>query len=343
MKIEEFDYYLPEDLIAQNPCIPRDRCRLLVLHKNGKIEHRFFYHITDYLEEGDVLVINTTRVIPARLLGRKEKTGGKVEVLLLKKNEKNCWQCILKPFRKIKEGQSVIFADGKVRVKILKKEEKNTALVNFEGENSIEDILSRVGKIPLPPYIKRYKTPTPDDETLYQTVYAKESGAIAAPTAGLHFTEELLERIEKKGVKIKEVVLHTSRASFFFLEEKEVEKNRLPSEYFKIPPSTACEIKRCREKGKKVVAVGTTTVRALETNSKGGEVLPGEGWTDLFIYPGYRFKTVDVLITNFHMPRSSLLLLVSAFVGREKLMRAYREAVEKKYRFLSYGDAMLII
>jgi len=343
MKLDEFDYHLPKEAIAQEPCTPRDHCRLLVLNKNGKIEHKIFYEIVNCLREKDVIVINTTSVIPARLIGNKKNTGGKVEILLLKKINKTRWECLLKPFRRIKEGQEIIFPGTDLKARIIQKGEKNTGVVELKSSFSVEDKLFKVGQVPLPPYIKRNKGPTCRDEKEYQTVYAKEPGAVAAPTAGLHFTSELLREIEKKGVKIAKLLLHTGWASFFFLKEKEVEKNRLPSEYFKIPPSTSEKVNSCREKGGRVIAVGTTTARALETNSQQGRVLPGEGWTELFIYPGYEFKIVDALITNFHMPRSSLLLLVSAFVGKEKLMQAYKEALAKGYRFLSYGDAMLII
>jgi len=343
MKIEDFNYELPRELIAQKPFSPRDRCRLLVLHrKDGKIEHRVFYEIIEYLNEGDILVINTTKVIPARIIGQKKSTGGKVEIFLLKRIGSGKWQCLLKPFPRVKEGTEVVFPGVDLEAEILKKE-KGVAEVEFSSSTSVEDNLFKAGKIPLPPYIKRKEGPTEEDEKEYQTVYATHPGAVAAPTAGLHFTFELLEKIKKKGVKVAEIVLHTGWASFFILKEKEVEKSSLPSEYFEIPSCEAEKINQCKIKGGKVVAVGTTTVRALEANSQGSFVLPGKGWTDLFIYPGYKFKVIDALLTNFHMPSSSLLLLVCAFGGKEKVLSAYREAVKKKYRFLSYGDAMLII
>jgi len=343
MKLDEFDYELPKKSIAQWPFFPRDRCRLLVLHKDGKIEHRIFYEIREYLREGDVLVINTTRVIPARLLGYKEKTGGKVEIFLLKKINRGRWECILKPFGKIKEGTTVIFPETDLKAKVIEKKKGGTGVVDFTSSSPLEENLFKVGQIPLPPYIKRKGGPTFEDKKEYQTVYAREPGAVAAPTAGLHFTPELLSEIKKRGVQVAEIVLHTGWASFFLLKEQEVEKNQLPSEYFRIPPATAKKVTASKEKGGRVVAVGTTTVRALETNSSEKGLLAGEGWTELFIYPGYKFKIVDALVTNFHLPRSSLLLLTSAFAGKEKLMCAYKQALVKGYRFLSYGDAMLII
>lgn len=343
MKLDEFDYDLPREAIAQEPFIPRDHCRLLVLHKNGKIEHRIFHEVVNYLQEGDIILINTTSVLPARLIGNKKETGGKVEIFLLKRIERNRWQCLLKPFKKVKEGKKVIFPETNLEAKIIQKGEKNTGIVDFKSPYPVEDNLFKVGQVPLPPYIKRKKGPTCKDKEGYQTVYAREPGAVAAPTAGLHFTPQLLKEIKRRGVQVAELILHTGWASFFSLEQQEVEKNRLPGEYFKIPPSTAKKVNHCRGKGGKVVAVGTTTVRAVETNFSQGHLLSGEGWTDLFIYPGYKFKIVDALITNFHMPHSSLLLLVSALTGKQELMSAYKQALDEGYRFLSYGDAMLTI
>lgn len=343
MKVDEFDYLLPRELIAQHPHPERDECRLMVLHQNGKIEHKIFREIIDYLNPADTLVINTTKVIPARLQGKKDKSGGKAEIFLLKRLNKNKWECILKPSRRIREGTVIIFPGTELRAKVIERRERNTGVVTFFGSSHPDEILLNIGQVPLPPYIKREKGPTFEDEKKYQTIYAREPGAVAAPTAGLHFTSRLLEIIKKKGVRIAEIVLHTGWASFFSLTREEVEKNCLPSEYYKIPPLAAEKINQSKKEGGKIVAVGTTTVRALETGVSGGKLVPGEGWTDLFIYPGYRFKIVDSLITNFHMPRSSLLMLVAAFVNKEKLLTAYKEAVHRGYRFLSYGDAMLII
>lgn len=343
MKVEEFDYFLPRELIAQEPLPQRDECRLLVLQREGRVEHRKFREILDYLNPGDTLVINVTKVIPARLQGRKEKTGGKVEIFLIKKLSREKWKCLLKPSRRIREGTVIIFPGTELKAEVIQRTERNTGVVVFSGPSPSEESLFKVGQVPLPPYIKRKEGPTLQDEREYQTVYAREPGAIAAPTAGLHFTPQLLEAIKKKGVEIVEVLLHTGWASFFSLANQEVEKNHLPSEYFKIPPLTAEKVNYTKKRGGKVIAVGTTSVRSLETGGEQGYLSPQEGWTELFIYPGYEFKIVDALITNFHMPRSSLLLLVAAFAGREVLISAYQEAVRKGYRFLSYGDAMLII
>lgn len=343
MKLDDFDYFLPKEAIAQKPWPKRDECRLLVLRKDGEIEHRIFRDILDYLRAGDILVINVTKVIPARLLGKKEKTGGKVEILLIKKLNGKSWECILKPLKRIKEGTKVVFPGHNLKAEIIQLKEKKAGIVKFTGPSPLEKVLFKVGQIPLPPYIKREGGPTFEDEKKYQTVYAKQPGAVAAPTAGLHFTPRLLKKIKEMKVDIAEIILHTGWASFFPFTNQEIEKNKLPPEYFKISPLTAEKINQCKKRGGRVIAVGTTTVRALETKSSNNHLSPGEGWTSLFIYPGYKFKIVDSLVTNFHMPRSSLLLLVAAFVGREKLMRAYQEALSKGYRFLSYGDAMLII
>ena len=343
MNVDEFNYCLPKKSIAQKPCLQRDQCRLLILHRGGDIEHRIFHQITNYLREGDVVVINTTKVIPARLIGMKEETGGKVEIFLLKKINEVRWECILRPFKKMREGLKIRFPGTDLTAELIQKGKKGTGMVDFAGSRPVEDSILSVGMIPLPPYIKRRNGATSLDKEEYQTVYAREPGAIAAPTAGLHFTPELLRQIEKRGVEVAEVLLHTGWASFFFLREQEIEKNRLPSEYFKIPSSTTKTVNSCKGRKGRVIAVGTTTARALETNSSQGCLLSGEGRTDLFIYPGYEFKLVDALVTNFHMPRSSLLLLTSAFAGKDKLMCAYEEALAKGYRFLSYGDAMLIV
>lgn len=343
MKLDDFNYHLPKDYIAQTPYLPRDRCRLLVLHKNGDIEHKIFRDILDYLQKNDTLVINTTKVIPARLIGSKKETGGKVEIFLIKKIAGSTWECMFKPFRKVKPGTEIIFPNSSLTAKVIQKEQTSRGLVDFKDTTFLEDNLFKTGQVPLPPYIKRKDGPTDKDEKAYQTVYAQEPGAIAAPTAGLHFTSELLNKIKQKGVEIIELTLHTGCSSFFPLKAECIEKNELPAEYFKISPYAAKKVNECRMRGGRVVAVGTTTVRALETNYMQNELLPGAGWANLFIYPGYEFKIVDALITNFHMPRSSLLILVSAFLERENLLAAYREALSKGYRFLSFGDAMLII
>jgi len=343
MLSKDFYYYLPKELIAQHPFSVRDKCRLLILSKRGGIEHRKFYEIGEYLREGDVIVLNNTKVIPARLKGRKKTTGGRAEIFLLQKKEDGTWECLLKPARRLKEGTVIIFPGTYLSAKVLKKERGSKGIVEFSPSPAEEEIL-KVGQTPLPPYIKRPSGPTHIDRERYQTIYAKQKGAIAAPTAGLHFTHQLMQKLKSMGVKFVEITLHTGWASFKPLLNPIVEKNRIPPEYFNISPSVAKIINETKREGRKLIAVGTTTVRALESQAQSsGLLLPGEGWTNLFIYPGYNFKLIDTLITNFHIPGSSLILLVSAFVGREKLMAAYREAIKKGYRFLSFGDAMLII
>jgi S-adenosylmethionine:tRNA ribosyltransferase-isomerase len=345
MKLDDFDYHLPGELIAQYPPLRRDSSRLLILYKEkGEIEHRSFREITEFLQERDVLVLNNTRVIPARLIGRKKNTGGKAEIFLLEKRETNLWECLLRPAKRIKEGGQIYFPGTPLTAYILKKENGAKGVVKFDAPGKVEEFISRVGQIPLPPYIKRNKKPTPQDRRRYQTIYAKKKGAVAAPTAGLHFTPSLLKRIKDKGVKVTEITLHTGWASFRRLCKEKVEENNIPLEYFEIGKEAALTINEARRRGGRVVAVGTTTTRALETQAtSSGLINQGKGWTNLFIYPGYKFKIIGALLTNFHMPGSSLILLVSAFIGREKLLNAYREAIRQRYHFLSYGDAMLII
>lgn len=345
MKLEDFDYYLPRELIAQKPLMPRDSSRLLVLHRDKQqIEHRKFSEIVEFLQKGDLLVLNNTRVIPARLKGRKKERGGKVEILLLQKKEMSTWECLLKPGKRVREGSQIYFPGEEITAKVINKSEGAKAVVEFTEGERLEEILTKIGEIPLPPYIKRKRGLTPQDRERYQTIYASKEGAVAAPTAGLHFTSSLLERIKNKGIKITEITLHTGWASFKSLSEKEVENNKIPEEYFIIKERTAAIINEVRQKGGKIIAIGTTTTRTLETQaSKGWKVNPGRGWTNLFIYPGYKFKVVGALLTNFHMPKSSLILLVSAFAGKKQLLAAYEEAIKQKYRFLSFGDAMLII
>lgn len=345
MKAKDFDYCLPSELIAQEPSNPRDNARLLVLYRDtGKIEHRRFYQIGEYLQRGDVLVLNNTRVISARLKGRKKETGGKVEIFLLRKKKEDLWECLLRPAGRIKEGSQIYFPGTELYVRVFQKIKGARGLVKFSDPENIEERITQIGEIPLPPYIKREGGPTLKDKKTYQTVYAKERGAVAAPTAGLHFTLSLLEKIRKKGVRIVEVTLHTGWASFKPLHKEKVEDNKLPSEYFRITKESASIINEVKSRSKRVIVVGTTTTRVLETGAEdSGIIKEKEGFTDLFIYPGYKFKLVDALITNFHIPASSLLLLTCAFAGREKILSIYKEAIEKKYRFLSFGDAMLII
>jgi len=319
LRLKDFYYQLPGELIAQYPASQRDESRLLVLHREkGEIEHKRFYEILHYFQEGDVLVLNNTYVIPARLKGKKETTGGKAEVLLLK------WECLLKPAKSIREDSSIFFPETELKAYILKKGEGAKAVVKFTPPGKLNRVIAKIGQVPLPPYIKREGCPSPEDRERYQTVYAKEGGAIAAPTAGLHFTPSLLQKIKDKGVKIVEVTLHTGWASFKRLNKEIVEENQIPEEFYKIEAKAAKIIRGAR----RVVTVGTSATRALETQAKStGLIEEGEGWTKLFIYPGYKFKIVDSLITNFHMPGTSLILLVSAFVGKEKLLAAYKEAI----------------
>ncbi len=331
MRVDEFDFYLPKELIAQKPVEPRDSARLMVLHRrSGEIEHRVFRDVVEYLEEGDLLVLNNTKVIPARLLGRKE-TGAKVEVFLLEKVEDGVWRCLVRPGRKLKVGARVVFKDG-VEGEVVERFEDGTRLVRFNAED--EDLFS-VGEVPLPPYIEN---PSVDPER-YQTVYAREPGAVAAPTAGLHFTEGLLREIEEKGVKIAYITLHVGLGTFRPVKAENVEDHRMEEEFYRVPRETV----RALEEAKRVVAVGTTVVRTLETIARLPKAEEYAGKTDLFIYPPFEFKIVSAMITNFHLPRSTLLMLVSAFAGLDLVKKAYKIAVEKRYRFFSFGDAMLII
>lgn len=345
MKLESFDYYLPRELIAQRPLMPRDSSRLLVLHRGRKeIEHRKFYEIIEFLQEGDILVLNNTRVIPARLKGQKDQTGGKVEIFLLQKKEMGIWECLLKPGKRVKEGSRICFPRVGLVGKVINRTHEAKAVVEFIPREKMEKVLVRVGEVPLPPYIKREKGPTPQDRERYQTIYASKDGAVAAPTAGLHFTSSLLRRIKAKGVRIVEVTLHTGWASFRTLSKNKVEDNKIPEEYFVVREDAARTINEAKKEGGKIVVVGTTTTRVLETQAnQGREVSSGRGWTNLFIYPGYKFKITQALVTNFHIPKSSLILLVSAFAGKKQLLAAYKEAIKENYRFLSFGDAMLII
>ncbi len=343
MKVSEFDYELPKELIAKFPAEPRDSSRLMVLYKDSeRLEHRTFRDIVEYLEEGDVLVINDTKVIPARLFGRLD-TGGRVEVLLVRQVEPNLWEVMARPSRKLKKGRKLTF-DGELSGTVKEYVGEGKRLIEFEvkGGKGFMEKLDEIGHVPLPPYIDREETK--EDREKYQTVFAKREGAVAAPTAGLHFTRELLERISQKGVIIKPVTLHVGPGTFKPVKVENVEEHRMDYETYFVPEETAEAVRKAKERGRKVVAVGTTVVRTLESASdEVGKVKPGEGTTNLFIYPGYKFKVVDALVTNFHLPRSTLLMLVCAFAGKEKVLNAYREAVKKGYRFYSYGDAMLIL
>lgn len=333
--LESYNYSLPKELIAQEPLKERENSRLLVLdRKTGVIEHRFFKEIQEYLNCGDCLVMNNTKVLHWKISGRKATTGGKVEILLLEKKGENIYSCLAKP--RIKEGTEVIFSDD-LKGKFIKCTSEGIKLIEFLTSSDVEEKIQKIGKVPLPPYIKRELK----EEDRYQTVYAKIPGSLAAPTAGLHFSKQLLENIKKKGIKIVFVTLHISLDTFKPVKEKDIRKHHMYSEYYEIPQETAEVINRTKDENKKIIAVGTTTVRVLE--SQKFPLKKTSGWTKLFIYPGFKFKIVDALITNFHFPKSTLLMLVSAFATRELIMKSYKEAIENKYRFYSFGDAMLIL
>lgn len=340
MKVKDFDFYLPEELIAQHPMEKRDEARLLVLNKKtGEIEDKIFKDILDYLTPNDCLVLNNTRVLPARLIGSKEETGGKMEFLLLKRKEKDVWETLVKPGKRAQIGARFIFGNGELKAEVIGMGEEGSRIVKFYYEGIFEEILDQLGQMPLPPYIKEKL----DDKEMYQTVYSKEEGSAAAPTAGLHFTEELLEKIKEKGVKLAFLTLHVGLGTFRPVKVEDIQEHIMHSEYYKMDKETAKIINTTREKGGRVIAVGTTSCRTLETiGDIEGKVKEQSGWTDIFIYPGYKYKVVDALITNFHLPQSTLLMLVSALAGRDNIMNAYNMAVEKEYRFFSFGDAMFI-
>ena len=340
MKLEEFDYYLPEELIAQVPIKKRDESRLMVLDRNGRsINHEVFKNIINYLEPGDCLVRNNTKVIPARLYGKKE-TGANVEFVLLRRIEGDIWESIVRPGNKLKPGTKVIFGEGLLEAEILDIMEGGTRKVKFYYEGIFNEILDQIGLMPLPPYIHE----SLKEKDRYQTVYAKYEGSAAAPTAGLHFTPELLKQIEEKGVKIANVTLHVGIGTFRPVKEENIEEHKMHTEHFYIKQEDAEKINETKKNGKRVIAVGTTSCRVLETiaDSETGLVKPQESDTGIYIYPGYKFKCIDALITNFHLPKSTLLMLVSALADREFILKAYNQAVKEKYRFFSFGDAMLI-
>lgn len=340
MKTSDFYYDLPEELIAQDPLEDRSSSRLLVLdRKTGEREHRVFRDLVEFLNPGDCLVVNNTRVIPARLMGVKEGTGAGIEVLLLKRCEDNVWETLVKPGKKARPGARISFGDGLLVGEVLEVVEEGNRRIRFTYEGIFEEILDQLGQMPLPPYI----THQLKDKNRYQTVYAKHEGSAAAPTAGLHFTPELLKAIEDKGVKLAHVTLHVGLGTFRPVKVEDVAQHHMHSEFYLIEEEQAKLINETRAAGGRVICVGTTSCRTLESAADEAGVLhAGSGWTDIFIYPGYRFKMMDALITNFHLPESTLLMLVSAFAGKERVMAAYKKAVEEKYRFFSFGDAMFI-
>ena len=340
MKTSDFYYDLPKELIAQDPLEDRSSSRLLHLSmKDGSMEHRHFTDILDYLNEGDCLVINDTRVIPARLYGHKEETGALIEILLLKRRENDIWECLVKPGKKARPGAKITFGDGILKGEIIDIVDEGNRLIQFHYDGIFEEILDQLGEMPLPPYI----THQLQDKDRYNTVYAAHSGSAAAPTAGLHFTPELLKEIEEKGVDIARVTLHVGLGTFRPVKVDDVENHHMHSEFYMIDEEAAEKINRAKENGHKVICVGTTSCRTIESAAdENGKLKACSGWTEIFIYPGYQFKVLDELITNFHLPESTLVMLVSALAGREHVLAAYEEAVKERYRFFSFGDAMFI-
>ena len=340
MSLHDYYYDLPEELIAQDPLEDRSSSRLMVLDKEtGNVEHHVFKEIIDYLNPGDCLVINDTKVLPARLYGNKVGTDAKIEVLLLKRRENDVWETLVKPGKKCKPGTVINFGDGILTGEVIDVVEEGNRLIKFNYEGIFEEVLDRLGEMPLPPYI----THKLKDKSRYQTVYAKYEGSAAAPTAGLHFTKELLEKIREKGVKIAHVTLHVGLGTFRPVKVDNILEHHMHSEFYMVDEEDANLINTCKENGGRIISVGTTSTRTLETvTDENGVVHEGSGWTQIFIYPGYKFKAIDCLITNFHLPESTLIMLVSALAGREKVLNAYEIAVKEKYRFFSFGDAMFI-
>ena len=341
MNVEEFDYDLPESLIAQTPLKDRDQSRLLVLGRNsGNIEHKHFKDVINYLETGDTLVLNDTRVMPARLFGLKEETGAKVEMLMLTRIENNDWEVLLKPAKRIKVGNKLSFGEGKIIAECIEELDQGGRIMRLHYEGILEERLNELGEMPLPPYIKERL----DDPDRYQTVYAKESGSAAAPTAGLHFTDELLDEIRAKGINIAFITLHVGLGTFRPVSVEDIDDHEMHSEYYQMTQETANLLNQTKKEGHRIISVGTTSTRTLETIRRDyNEFVAVSGWTDIFIYPGFTYKAIDGLITNFHLPKSTLVMLVSAFSSRENILNAYKEAVKLEYRFFSFGDAMLII
>ncbi|MUK86994.1 tRNA preQ1(34) S-adenosylmethionine ribosyltransferase-isomerase QueA [Ornithinibacillus sp. L9] len=342
MKIEDFDFHLPEELIAQTPLKDRTASRLLVLNRKTKaVEHKRFKDIKNYLREGDCLVLNDTRVLPARLYGVKEDTGAKIEVLLLHQQEGDTWEVLTKPAKKVKLGTTIVFGNGKLKATCIEEKDHGGRIFTFSYEGIFYEVLDQLGEMPLPPYIKEQ---LPEKER-YQTVYAKEEGSAAAPTAGLHFTKELLEEIKAMGVTIAFITLHVGLGTFRPVSVEDINEHEMHAEFYHMSQETANTLTKIKNDGGRIISVGTTSTRTLETIARdhNGKFVEASGWTDIFIYPPYQFKAIDGLITNFHLPKSTLIMLVSAFVDKETILSAYEEAVKERYRFFSFGDAMLLI
>lgn len=340
MLLSEFDYNLPEELIAQKPCEPRNHSRLMVVDKEtGELEHRKFYNLKEYLIPGDTLIFNDTRVIPARLFGAKAETGGKVEVFLLTRKTGDEWEVLVKPGKNAKIGTTICFSD-ELSCEVIDHTDFGGRIVRFKFNGIFEEILDRLGQTPLPPYIKEELT----DKERYQTVYARERGSAAAPTAGLHFTKEMLEELKAMGVNLGFVTLHVGLGTFRPVNVDKIEDHVMHREYYSVPKETAAMINKAKAEGRRVIAVGTTAIRTLESASQQKGIIEAKsGWTEIFIYPGYKFKIIDALITNFHLPKSTLLMLISAFAGKLTVFKAYEAAINERYRFFSFGDAMLIL
>ncbi|MGL4740530.1 MAG: tRNA preQ1(34) S-adenosylmethionine ribosyltransferase-isomerase QueA [Sarcina sp.] len=340
MQVKDFYFDLPEELIAQCPLEKRDASRLMVVHRDTReVEHKHFSDIVNYLREGDTLVLNNTRVLPARLIGVKKETGAKIEFLLLKRIEGNKWEALAKPGKKVREGAQVVFGDGQLEATVIGIGEEGSRIIEFKYQGIFEEVLDELGQMPLPPYIHEKL----DDKERYQTVYSKEKGSAAAPTAGLHFTTELLEEIKAKGVNIAYVTLHVGLGTFRPVKVEDINDHIMHSEYYHLDEENAKLINDTKKNGGRIISVGTTSTRTLETiGDENGNVREASGWTSIFIYPGYKFKVIDNLITNFHLPESTLVMLVSALADKELIMGAYEKAVEEKYRFFSFGDSMFI-
>lgn len=342
LKVDLFDFHLPEELIAQTPLEQRDASRLMVLNKEtGSVKHHMFHDLLDYVQEGDCLVLNDTRVLPARLFGTKEDTGANIEVLLLKQTQGDTWETLVKPAKRVKEGTVISFGDGRLTAVCKETSDQGGRLLEFNYEGIFYEVLEQLGEMPLPPYIKERL----DDQERYQTVFAREQGSAAAPTAGLHFTEEMLEQLKEKGVHIAFLTLHVGLGTFRPVSVDDLEEHDMHSEFYQVSEGTAALLNSVREKGGRIISVGTTSTRTLETiaTEHNGKFVASSGWTNIFIFPGYEFKAIDGMVTNFHLPKSTLIMLVSALAGRENVISAYEQAVAEKYRFFSFGDAMLIL